>query len=110
MSEPILPPDEKALREKVARAQQAKELLDHPLLVEAFDLVEAEIFSAWRKPNVDHGSLENLRHYGQVVQAVRQHLTNVAASGKFDAKVLQDMIESRERTAQRGSGSRGRRG
>ena len=40
--------DESKLQSEYARGQEAKQLLEHPLLVEAFDAIQKEIDHQWK--------------------------------------------------------------
>lgn len=66
----------------VQRAMQAEELINNPLLAEAFDAMEREYLRAWRGSGLpDLEERERLWLAIQVLEEVRKHLRVVLENG-----------------------------
>ena len=70
--------------EKVARAQEAQRLLEHPMLREAFANLRLDYFEAFCAcaPDKVH-ERDQIFHAGRVVADVEQHLRVVMTQGKL---------------------------
>lgn len=88
--------DELALRTELARAGQAEELLKHPLLVEAFDVVEAFYIQAWKNSKLSESEgREKLWRVMQIIPLVKEHIQHVAANGAMAKHALKDFEKPR---------------
>jgi len=68
----------------LARAAQAKLLLDSPLLKEAFDHLDAEYVKAWRNTMAtEDDARQSLWQAVQIVGKVRDHLRLIVDNGKL---------------------------
>jgi hypothetical protein len=85
-AKPFIPSrDQEALtpEEKIARAQEAQRLLEHPLLREAFANLKLDYFEAFTQcdPANVHGR-DNIFHSARVLESVQQHLRVIMQDGK----------------------------
>jgi hypothetical protein len=72
------------LREQIDRAAQAERLMRDPILLEAFEKLDAEFLRAWRGTNVDDtAARERIYMLCQSLEAVRTHLAAVVTDGKI---------------------------
>lgn len=68
----------------VLRGRQAEELLEHPLLVEAFEFLESEVINAWKSsPARDGEGREKLWLMLHLSEKVKNHLQQVISTGKM---------------------------
>lgn len=68
----------------LARAAQAAELLEHPLLVEALAAFDKEVIEAWKKsPARDQEGREKLFLMLQARQKFEAHLQSLVTTGKL---------------------------
>ena len=75
---------EDKLSTALARAAQAKLLLDSPLLQEAFDRLDAEYVKAWRGTMAtEDDARQRLWQAVQIVGKVRDHLRLIVENGKL---------------------------
>jgi hypothetical protein len=91
--------------QEIGRGQQAAELLEHPLLVEAFEMMRSQYLSAWESsPARDAQGREELWRLLKSLSAVEGHLKTVVETGKMArlqmeqesrAKQLRDGVLSR---------------
>ena len=69
---------------EILRGRQAAELLEHPLLVEAFAALEKEVLDAWKaSPARDAEGREKLWLMLHLSQKVKGHLETVVVTGKM---------------------------
>lgn len=70
--------------EKVARAEEAQRLLNHPMLREAFANIRLDYFEAFCNcaPDKVH-ERDQIFHAGRVIADVEQHLRVVMTQGKL---------------------------
>lgn len=69
---------------EILRGERARQLLDEPLIVEAFALIEQEYIKAWQdSPARDVEGREKLFLSLKNIQKVRGHLLQVMDSGKM---------------------------
>lgn len=84
------------LEEQAQRGMEAERLLSHPLLVEAFDLIEQDIRDKWtNSPARDVDGREALWTQLRLLQRVRAELQSVVETGKVaQATLLQKAREA----------------
>jgi hypothetical protein len=69
---------------EISRGQQAAELLEHPLLAEAFSMLKGQYQSAWESsPARDAQGREELWRLLKSLNAVEGHLKTVVETGKL---------------------------
>lgn len=74
--------DEITLRRTVAAAERARAFIEDPLLVGAFEALDARFLMAWRNSPADQPELrERLWHHLQALAEVRAELETVLADG-----------------------------
>lgn len=72
------------LRSEVERGRQATDLLEHPLMQEAFSLIEERYLTEWRNsPARDSAGREKIWTYLKQLEAVKAHLIEVMQTGKM---------------------------
>lgn len=70
--------------QEISRGQQALELMEHPLLVEAFAMLRAQYKTAWEEsPARDPQGREELWRLVKSLSAVEGHLKTVVETGKM---------------------------
>ena len=75
--------------QEVQRGQDAKRLLEEPLLQEAFEVIEQEIMEKWKTaPARDVDGREKLWMMLHLLGRVRSHLESVMASGHLAEATL----------------------
>jgi len=76
----------------VLRGRQAQELLEHPLLIEAFEALESEVLSAWKaSPARDVEGREKLWLMLSLCEKVKNQITSVVNTGKIAQKELESL-------------------
>src|SRR6185312_7388994 len=86
------------LHDTLTRAAQARDLLSHDLLSEAFKTLEASYYDAWRTSSVDQvDAREKLFLAINIVGKVRDHLASVLNNGKLAQAELKALAETAER-------------
>lgn len=74
---------------EILRGERAKQLLEEPLLAEAFALIELEYMKAWQdSPARDQEARETLYLSIKNLQKVRGHLLQVMDSGTLAKQTL----------------------
>jgi hypothetical protein len=93
--------DEFTLRKDMARAVQAKVLLDNELFAESFDALLTEDRKAWEEDTGarDSDARERLWLAIQVLKKVRTHLTGIVAGGTFAQRELNELERLGRRSA-----------
>jgi len=77
------------LEEQANRGDQAAKLMEHPLLVEAFDLIEQDIRDKWAgSPARDTQGREQLWTQLRLLHRLRGQIQYVAESGKVARQSL----------------------
>lgn len=78
------------------RGEQARQLLEHPLLVEAFDLIEQEYTEQWKSsPARDQDAREKLWLSLKLLHRLRGQLETVVETGKVaQATLAQRALEA----------------
>lgn len=90
--------DEVKLRQAETKARNAQNLIDSPLLTEAFTTLEAAYIQAWRTTNADdERAREKLFLAVNVIGKVRDHLTKAIADGQLATAELKQLIDVTER-------------
>jgi hypothetical protein len=90
--------DECLLEQAAAKAMRAQALLEDELLAEAFDALEANYTSAWRRTTIDDAAgREKLFLAINIVGKVRDHLSSVVANGKLAQAELNELLQVAER-------------
>lgn len=75
--------------QKVQRSEEARRLLEHPLMREAFANLRQNYYEAWRDtPPTSTDELAALHIASQVVAAVENHLRVVMAAGHVERAQL----------------------
>lgn len=78
--------------EEIRRGNQAKQLLEHPLLIEAFSLIESEIIDAWKtSPQRDAEGREKLHLTLCLLEKLKAQIAEVVTTGKIAEK--QSLLE-----------------
>lgn len=68
----------------LSRAAQARELLEHPLIVEALDAFEKEVIAEWkRSPVRDQEGRERLFLMLKAQEKFRSHLVSMVTTGRL---------------------------
>ena len=81
------------LHQEDARGAKAREILEEPLVVEAFGKVEAEILSAWEdSPARDVEGREKLYQMLMLTRKVKRHFESVVLTGEMARRTLADAI------------------
>jgi hypothetical protein len=89
---------EDRLAQAVARGARARALLEHELLIEAFQGLEQSYTAAWRATKIDDvAAREKLYLAINIVGKVRDHLTAVANNGTLGEIELKELVEVAER-------------
>jgi hypothetical protein len=71
------------LETAINRGERARQLLDDPLLQEAFVKLEADYIAAWRTTRaLDNAAREKLWQAVNIIGKVRDHLGRALADGK----------------------------
>lgn len=77
------------LEQQAQRGTEAERLLEHPLLVEAFDLIEQDIRDKWtNSPARDVDGREALWTQLRLLHRVRAEIQTVAETGKVARATL----------------------
>jgi hypothetical protein len=72
--------------ETLQRARQAAEILEHPLVVEAFARLRADIDAHWHSSSAaDVGERERLYHLHRATDDLEAHFRSLVSDGKFAA-------------------------
>lgn len=72
------------------RGDQAKALLEHPLLVEAFDTIERELIEAWKNSPVrDAEGREKIHMSMCLLQKLKAQIQEAVENGKVAKSMLE---------------------
>ena len=92
---PMTEDEEQQLRREMSRGQQARELLEHPLFVEAFEKVRSGILQSWEaSPIRDEEGQRSLRLMLKVLNDVKKNIEEVAQTGKI-ASIQREQEQTR---------------
>lgn len=90
--------DEGKLTQATSRALKAQQLCDDPVLIEAFEKLDAAYLEAWRGTHAqDTNAREKLFLAVNVAAKVREHLRIIIANGKLAQKELDQLTTDRKR-------------
>lgn len=90
--------DEGRLLNATNRAQQAKNLMEHELMVEAFSAIENEFIAFWKgTPVRDVEARERIWAQLQNLGKLKGHLENIIIDGKLAQRELNDIATLGER-------------
>ena len=77
------------LPQEDARGAKAREILEEPLVAEAFSKIEAEILSAWEdSPARDVEGREKLYQMLMLTRKVKRHFESVVLTGEMARRTL----------------------
>lgn len=94
--------NEAQLEHDIARAEQARAVLDNALLADAFTTLERSYLEAWRATHVDDtAAREKLFLAVNIVGKVRDQLARVVADGALAQHELKQLADEIARTAER---------
>lgn len=89
--------------EESRRGQHARDLLNDPLIAEAFETIEHEVMDQWKKsPARDVEGREKLWLMLQMTHKIRGHLESLVASGRMADHTLAARLKNLGRTTRRG--------
>lgn len=84
----------------ILRGRDALALMQHPLLVEAFEAVESEVMTQWKNsPARDEAGREKLWLSLKLLHRVRSQLENVVQTGQVAEATLAQRLGQRLRNA-----------
>ena len=84
----------------ILRGERARQLLEEPLIVEAFDLIEREYTQAWQdSPARDAEARELLYLSLKNIRKVKAHLTHVMEAGTLAKATLAQRVGRTLKTA-----------
>lgn len=93
--------DELALQRAVNRAQEARTILESPVLIDAFKGLEDRYTAAWRATTIeDVNGREKLFLAINVIGKVRDHLISIVSGGSIaeaEIKQLREVAEHKKR-------------
>ena len=82
--------------QKISRAEDAKRLLEHPLLREAFANLRANYFEAWVECPADKvNERDAVFHAARVLSDVEAHLRVVISQGRLEKVFIDKMKASK---------------
>ena len=85
---------------EIIRGRDAQALIQHPLLVEAFEAVESEVMELWKlSPERDRDGREKLWLSLKLLQKVRSQLESVIQTGQVAEVTLAQRLGQRLRDA-----------
>lgn len=86
-----------SLEHESSRGQQAQMLLEHPLFVEAQEVLEKEIMTAWENsPAGDEKGREKLYVMLMLHRKVKRHFESLVLTGEMARRTIADVVK-RER-------------
>lgn len=86
------------LEDEAKRGAMARALLEHELLIEAFDVLERDYYAAWRKTDpADTAQRERLFTLSTALADVRGHIEKVAQDGDLATRQMDDLQGRRRR-------------
>jgi hypothetical protein len=72
------------LQQELTRSQQAQDLIDHPLMKEAFETIRQTYLKEWENsPARDSEAREKIWTYLKQLEAVKGHLLQTIETGKM---------------------------
>ena len=80
------------------RAEQARVLINDPLLTEAFETLERQYVEAWKQTDaLNVAGKEKLHLAVNIIGKVRQHLTRVINDGALARKQIEEIERDKKR-------------
>ena len=84
--------EEQELRGRVARSERARAIIEDPLLVEAFEALDARFLAAWRQSPAGAADVrERIWHHIQALAEVRAELQSVLTDGSLARHQLDEL-------------------
>jgi hypothetical protein len=84
--------DEQDLRRRIAAAERARAYVDDPLLVAAFEALDARFLLAWRNSPAGAADVrERIWHHIQALAEVRAELSGALTDGALARAALDEM-------------------
>jgi len=80
--------NEAQLSKEMTRGQQARELLEHELMREAFEAIEAKVISEW-KTNENQEGREKCHLMLKAMEQLKGHLSEVMLTGRLASLQLE---------------------
>lgn len=92
-----MPPiDQADLFEAERRAEQAKVLLEHPLLIEAWKTIDEQLYEAFCDTSTsDKNSLVHIRLTKSILDGVKRHIENYIVSGEVTKMTFLEQQEDK---------------
>ena len=90
--------DEQRQIKDAERASAAQQLMNNPLLLEAFSIVEKEIFETWKRASKPEDRDRLWQSIG-IIERVKVILGNAIANGTVAKSILADLENKRRRAA-----------
>lgn len=88
----MIQPEQLTKEQKIARADEAKRLLEHPLLREAFANLRLNYFEAWVATPPDKiNDRDTVYHAARVLSDVEAHLRIVMSQGRIERAQIDKM-------------------
>ncbi len=88
--------DEQSIHEALSRAQRAKEIIDNPLYVEAWSLINETLVKSWRNSRVAEEREEYWR-YCKIADKLQGVFAGIMERGEHAAIDLQKLSEKKPR-------------
>lgn len=86
--------EEQQLRGRIAAAERARAYIDDPLLVGAFDALDARFLLAWRNSPAGASDVrERIWHHIQALAEVRAELNSALTDGALARAALDELAE-----------------
>lgn len=97
----MTPDEESKLRAEASRGQQAKELMEHPLMVEALQIIRSNLTQAWEtSPARDDEGREKLWMMQHLLKGVEGHLKQVLETGTMASLQLSNWQKLKMRASE----------
>jgi hypothetical protein len=88
----MIPAEQLTREQKVGRADEAKRLIEHPILREAFANLKANYFEAWvNTPPEKVNERDAVYHAARVLNDVETHLRIVMSQGRIERAHIDKM-------------------
>jgi len=92
----MTPQNQLTKEQKISRSEEAKKLLEHPLLQEAFANLRLNYFEAWTATPPDRvNERDGIYHAARVLEDVQAHLRIVVTHGRIERAQIDKMGKSR---------------
>jgi hypothetical protein len=92
----VIPQEKLTPEQRAARGHEARRLLEHPLMVEAFANLRLNYYQAWADtpPDKVHDR-DGIYHAGRVLDDVLTHLRIVMDNGKIERAQIKKMLDAK---------------